>query len=273
MSGATSACVGAYLARGVAGVPLRGPARPVIDTLLFDLDGTLYPVECGYQDAFRENLYRFIYDELQLPRELDAKAEFKKMFAKYNQALRALRAPDAPWPIKDFDVDAFYRAFRAGADKYLTVDPEVVQALRSLKGYRKYVFTNTHEQCARDCLPLLGLDEEGLFDGIVGCKQMGTVCKPEPEAFSIALAACGRADAPSRCAFFEDSFKNLKTAKALGITTVFIVSDTAEEEGVQRATYEQTCDACLPKITVATLQERCPFLTLDTSTGGAAAAL
>lgn len=41
---------------------------------------------------------------------------------------------------------------------------------------------------------------------------------------------------------FEDSFKNLVTAKALGMSTVFIQSDTAREEGVSAEQLE-TVDA------------------------------
>lgn len=41
---------------------------------------------------------------------------------------------------------------------------------------------------------------------------------------------------------FEDSFKNLVTAKSLGMSTVFVQSDTAREEGVSEAQLE-TVDA------------------------------
>ena len=40
-----------------AALPTRAFSMPAPDTLVFDLDGTLYPVECGYQDHFRTNLY------------------------------------------------------------------------------------------------------------------------------------------------------------------------------------------------------------------------
>lgn len=41
---------------------------------------------------------------------------------------------------------------------------------------------------------------------------------------------------------FEDSFKNLVTAKSLGMSTVFVQSDTAREEGVGSAELD-TVDA------------------------------
>lgn len=45
-------------------------------------------------------------------------------------------------------------------------------------------------------------------------------CKPEPEAFAKVFAAVGAE--PSRCVMFEDSIKNLQTARALGMTTIFV---------------------------------------------------
>ena len=59
---------------------------------------------------------------------------------------------------------------------------------------------------------------------------MGDCCKPEKAAFEIALEISG-AD-PSQTAMFEDSFKNLRTAKELGMTTVLLNGETAVEEGM-----------------------------------------
>ena len=61
---------------------------------------------------------------------------------------------------------------------------------------------------------------------------MGDVCKPEPAAFRKALQVSG-AD-PRSTAMFEDSFKNLQTAKQLGMTTVLVAGETAAEENVTR---------------------------------------
>jgi putative hydrolase of the HAD superfamily len=73
---------------------------------------------------------------------------------------------------------------------------------------------------------------QGLFKGVIGADAMGDVCKPDPAAFEIALRMSG-ADA-SRTVLFEDSLKNLRTAKALGLSTLLIDSKTAEEEGGTR---------------------------------------
>ena len=48
---------------------------------------------------------------------------------------------------------------------------------------------------------------------------------------------------------FEDSFKNLVAAKALGLSTVFVQSDTAREEGVKDAQLE-TVDAVVADVSL-----------------------
>lgn len=52
---------------------------------------------------------------------------------------------------------------------------------------------------------------QGVFDGVIGADSMGDVCKPELAAFQKALAIASAE--PSTTAMFEDSFKNLRTAK------------------------------------------------------------
>lgn len=76
---------------------------------------------------------------------------------------------------------------------------------------------------------------------------MGDSCKPEAAAFAAALRHTG-AD-PARTAMLEDSVKNLRAAKALGMTTLLVTGATAAEEGADAAALA-CCDA-----TVAALHE------------------
>ena len=59
---------------------------------------------------------------------------------------------------------------------------------------------------------------QGIFEGVIGAYSMGDVCKPEHAAFQKAIDICG-AD-PKNIAMFEDSFKNLRTAKELGMASL-----------------------------------------------------
>lgn len=62
---------------------------------------------------------------------------------------------------------------------------------------------------------------------------MGVHCKPEREAFAAAFKVSGAN--PLQSAMLEDSLKNLRTAKALGMTTILIAGETAREENVSRS--------------------------------------
>jgi hypothetical protein len=70
---------------------------------------------------------------------------------------------------------------------------------------------------------------------------MGDSAKPSRDAFRVALAAAGEAPGP-QIAMFEDSLKNLRTAKALGLTTLLVGSATAaEESGAPAALGRKPC--------------------------------
>ena len=62
-----------------------------VHTLLFDLDGTLYPIENGYEEKVRERVFEFMVDELKVPSIEQAKEMWWEHFKVYNQTLRSLR--------------------------------------------------------------------------------------------------------------------------------------------------------------------------------------
>jgi putative hydrolase of the HAD superfamily len=64
----------------------------------------------------------------------------------------------------------------------------------------------------------LGLTD--LFDGLFSIEDADLLPKPAPETFAKMIARFGID--PTRTAFFEDTPRNLKPAKALGMTTVLV---------------------------------------------------
>ena len=93
-------------------------------------------------------------------------------------------------------------------------------SLKALKGKRVLV-TNGPECYIQALLPLLGIAD--LFDAVVSADDMRVLgawrCKPDETLFA-SLAARFKAR-PEQCAFIEDSPVNLKTAKKLGMLTVW----------------------------------------------------
>jgi hypothetical protein len=71
------------------------------------------------------------------------------------------------------------------------------------------------------------------FRYVYGSDFMGTVCKPEKEAFQKVLDHINPGQDPCRVVMFEDSYKNLVTANSMGMSTVFVESEIhVKEEGV-----------------------------------------
>ena len=110
----------------------------------------------------------------------------------------------------------------------VTADPQLVAAMDALPG-RKFIFTNAGEDYARRVLDRLGL--ANAFDGLHDIHAMNYVPKPDPGAYA---AICARHEIdPRRALFADDMVRNLKPARAIGITTLWI--DNGSEQGPQAA--------------------------------------
>eukprot|EP00959_Pyramimonas_sp_CCMP1952_P069049 1441542-Pyramimonas_sp.AAC.1 len=56
-----------------------------IDTLLFDLDGTLYDADNGYQDHCHLNIFNYMVEKLGFENVEKAELFWRDVFKKYNQ--------------------------------------------------------------------------------------------------------------------------------------------------------------------------------------------
>ncbi|CAM9388038.1 unnamed protein product [Scytosiphon promiscuus] len=221
-----------------------------METLLFDLDGTLYPLDNGYHMHVRHNLWRFMSEKLGIE---EPEKVWRPLFQKYNQSAKGLRIGGG----YEFDLDDYWTSIRAGAPDFIKeAPPGVKAALESLPQAEKYVFTNCNEKEAEEALALLGIRHH--FKGIFGANEMGDTCKPEKEAF-LGGGTASKALRGKRGVMFEDSFKNLVTAKSLGMSTVFIPSETEREEGVSAAQLE-TVDAVVRDVSEDELRAKAPWL-------------
>jgi putative hydrolase of the HAD superfamily len=197
-------------------------------TLVFDLDGVLYPASNGYLENVRDNQRKFLTEKFNLSLE-DARRVRKEAFEKHNQTLKGLRSLGYA-----VEHDEFTEYVRKGYDEYLSCDLRVNKTLERLKvacSKRKgkmVLMTNTAEKQARKCLGALNIDEKLFEDGIYGSSFMGDNAKPMPEAFEMVCEDIGVS--PKECVMFEDSFKNLKTCVNLGMGGVFVAGETLEME-------------------------------------------
>ncbi|HEX8215509.1 MAG TPA: pyrimidine 5'-nucleotidase [Allosphingosinicella sp.] len=197
------------------------PALRHVDCWIFDLDNSLYPASCNLFELIDLRMGEFIQTLLGVD-AVEARRVQKAYFHEHGTTLAGLMAADGvdPHEFLDFvhDIDM----------ARLTADPAVVNSIDRLPG-RKFVFTNGDETYARRVLERLGL--ANAFDGMHDIHAMGYVPKPNPQAYQ---AMCERhAIDPAAALFVEDMARNLKPAKALGMTTVWV--DNGSEQASQGA--------------------------------------
>ncbi len=196
------------------------PELAHVEDWIFDLDNCLYPASTNLFELIDVRMGEFIQQLLGCD-AAEARRVQKRYFRDHGTTLSGLMAEHGiePRAFLDYvhDIDL----------ARLTADPEVVRALDRLPG-RKFVFTNGEEGYARRVLERLGL--ANAFDGLHDIHAMEYVPKPDPRAYQ-ALCARHGID-PSRALFAEDMARNLKPAKALGMTTVWVDngSDQAEHK-------------------------------------------
>jgi len=83
----------------------------------------------------------------------------------------------------------------------------------------KYIFTASVREHAERCLVALGIDD--LFVDIIDCKTCGLETKHSRHAFEAAMKVAG-VKSPSKCLFFDDSVKNIRTARDIGWRAVLV---------------------------------------------------
>eukprot|EP00884_Botryococcus_braunii_P000487 jgi/Botrbrau1/10439/Bobra.0133s0046.1 len=221
-----------------------------IDTIFFDLDGTLYPIENGYEAHTRNRVLDYMHVRLGIPRESTFEIWWRQ-FQRHNQSLKGLRSAGY-----DFDTDDYWDYIREGRERFLQHDPEVRSLVESLPQKNKWVFTNCNEKHALLALEALGL--QGLFSGVIGADAMGDVCKPDQAAFKVALDVAGAS--AERSLMVEDSLKNLRTARSLGMATLLVHGHTVHEEGNSKQDIEGAVDAAVHQLALEAVKEALPHL-------------
>lgn len=101
--------------------------------------------------------------------------------------------------------------------RMLVADTGLRQMLRRLPG-RKIVFTNSPLQYANSVLKLLGIARA--FDAVYSIESVRFKPKPDPAGFRLLLRA--ERLRPSETILVEDTLSNLRTARSLGMRTVWI---------------------------------------------------
>ncbi|PWA90825.1 haloacid dehalogenase-like hydrolase (HAD) superfamily protein [Artemisia annua] len=204
------------------------------DCLLFDMDDTLYPMSLGLNHACRKNIEEFMRTYLNIE-ESEVPSMCLDLYREHGTTMAGLKALGY-----EIDNDSFH-AFVHGTLPYQTLKPDLV--LRSLllsMPQRKIIFTNADKAHAARVLSKMCLED--CFEGVICFETLNNhsleesqnvndgrmnpatriICKPSLESFQ-AAAIIANID-PNKTIFFDDSDRNIATAKAAGFHTVIVSS-------------------------------------------------
>jgi putative hydrolase of the HAD superfamily len=96
-------------------------------------------------------------------------------------------------------------------------EPQLRATLRRLPG-RKFVFSNAPVHYSRAVLKALGISD--LFDAVFSIER--TRFRPKPDVHGFLRLARANHLRLARCIMVEDTLANLRTAKKLGMRTVWV---------------------------------------------------
>lgn len=181
-----------------------------VETWLFDLDNTLYPLESEFMALIEVKMTDFMERETGLPRE-EARALQKRYFQEHGTTLAGLMANHGVEPKRFLD-----EVHDVSMDR-LVPDAALRQAITRLPG-RRLIFTNGSLGHAERVLAHLNLHD--LFDDLFAIETAEYLPKPALATFDKITKL--HAVRPPQAAFFEDSEKNLVPAARLGMTTVLV---------------------------------------------------
>jgi putative hydrolase of the HAD superfamily len=183
-----------------------------ITHLIFDLDDTLYPPGNGLWDEIGERINWFMVERFAVdPAQVNLIRQ--QYYQTHGTTLRGLMT-DYPGMNPD-DYLAYIHA--VDLNKYIRPDPALGLMLAALP-HPKVIFTNSdaaHTRRVLDCLKV-----SNHFDRIVDIRAMKFENKPRPGAYAALLDIVGvPAD---KCLLVEDSLRNLRPARELGMTTLLV---------------------------------------------------
>lgn len=200
-----------------------------MNTILFDMDGTLFDTEKHYQWAWRKAIADAGY-------ELDASEVLK---------LRSLGAPYNVAQFQEwFGEEVDYRAIRQERVDLMKdmlaheipLKPHVPQTLEKLRqmGYSMAVVTATAQEQAVSNLKLAGLLP--FFDHVISASMVKRG-KPAPDVYLYACEVLGVQ--PENCYAVEDSPNGVMSAHAAGCRTIMIPDLSQPDAELSRLLYRK----------------------------------
>lgn len=186
--------------------------------IYFDLDDTLYPSTNGLWESIRQRMNEYMLERLNIPPERVAVIR-RQYFETYGTTLRGLQLH------YQVDADDFLAYVHdLPIETVISPDPGLRTLLQSLS-QPKWIFTNADANHAGRVLSALGVRD--CFNGIIDIRAMNFICKPDPQAYQIALNKVGES-IPENCVYLDDATRNLAPAFEMGFFTILVSSNGNE---------------------------------------------
>jgi putative hydrolase of the HAD superfamily len=181
---------------------------------VFDLDNTLHDARPHIFPHINRSMTEYVATHLGLDAE-SADRLRHEYWQRYGATLIGLMRHHA------VDPHHFLRRTHdfGALDRMIAARRELRSVLKRLPG-RKFVFSNSPTHYLGAVLRILGVRD--LFAGVFAIEHTGFRPKPDIQGFR-RLLRTHRLD-PARCIMVEDSLDNLRTAKRLGMKTVWVDS-------------------------------------------------
>jgi putative hydrolase of the HAD superfamily len=188
---------------------------------IFDLDNCLYPASAGLFELIDQRMGAYIQRLLDCD-PLEARRVQKHHFHTHGTTLAGL--------MKDHGVDPhdFLNDVHAIPLDRIQCDESLASSLGRLPG-GKFVFTNGDATYARRVLDAIGVNDR--FDDLHDIHASSYKPKPDPHGYELLCERFGID--PAEALLADDMAANLKPAKALGMTTVWV------DNGSERGTHGQ----------------------------------
>jgi putative hydrolase of the HAD superfamily len=205
--------------------------KPSAPVWLFDLDNTLHDASYAIFPALKANMNVYIANVLRegdIAPDVDlVNATRVNYWKRYGATLlgmvkhHGVRADDFLHQTHALDDIAAMMRFERGLG----------QLLKRLPG-RKILLTNAPQRYSRDVLRRLGLQHHFSHHVSIEAMQVHRQLRPKPSKLMLRKLMRRQGLQPQRCILVEDTLVNLRSAKAIGMGTVWI---TQYLRGTQRA--------------------------------------
>lgn len=183
-----------------------------VEVILMDLDDTVYQPASGLWTLIGERIGLYMEKVVGIDPPI-VNALRKELFNKYGTTMRGLKLL---YGIDEKDYLHFVHD--VPVEQMISPNPGLKQTL-DLVSLPKYIFTNADSNHANRVLNALGIKD--CFQGIIDIIKMTPHCKPQTEAFELAVRESGAYSITS-CLFIDDSVNNTLIAKNLGFSTIYV---------------------------------------------------